>query len=311
MSDSPQYSVSNVSAGSYWYCRIEDKVIGPLSTGRLRQMARQGKLLPEDDVRLGTIGDWVPADEVVGLFRGIATTTRAEQESAKKGAAATPRAEPANRPSLTAGITEAIADWTNDTIRWITGSFQLLRTVVSWVCLVIVVVTLAALIGRNLSFDWWLSEPDSYETLVRNWSDLMSLRDGDASDTRWNDFVAASKADIEPIAAMLERKAGSRDRYSQQLLWAARDCWPEMLTGARAAPNEAEHRFENHLANAQALKEGRPLYPSASRTGGPAAFDSNIFLRIYGDWLVAGIVLIDGLLILLLIRWWWRRSRNR
>ncbi|MBX3440266.1 MAG: DUF4339 domain-containing protein, partial [Planctomycetaceae bacterium] len=237
MPDSPQYSVSNVSAGSYWYCRIEDKVIGPLSTGRLRQMARQGKLLPEDHVRLGTIGDWVPADQVIGLFRGVATTTRAEQESAKKRAATVRSTEAAGGPSLAASIAAAAADWTSDAMRWIAGSFQLLRTVVSWVCLVIVVVTLAVLIGRNVSFDWWSSEPDSYETLVRSWNDLKSLRDGDASDIRWNDFVVASKVEIEPIVAVLERKAGSRDRYSQQLLWAARDCWPEMLTGARAAPN--------------------------------------------------------------------------
>ena len=51
-----------------WYCEIAGREIGPLSAQQLRAMAAKGQILPNDCVRQGTQGSWVPARQVKGLL---------------------------------------------------------------------------------------------------------------------------------------------------------------------------------------------------------------------------------------------------
>jgi hypothetical protein len=51
-----------------WYCEINGRMIGPLSSQQLKAMAASGHLLPTDAVRRRDEIDWVEADQVVGLF---------------------------------------------------------------------------------------------------------------------------------------------------------------------------------------------------------------------------------------------------
>lgn len=310
MSEQSGYSLSDADAGTFWYVRINGKQDGPLSTGRIRQLARQDKLLPEDQVRLGTLGAWVNADEVSGLYQGIQTTTRAELAAAEEKRAREAKEEADHRSAPSGGWGETLTDWTNEVIGWVGGSWELVRLTFSWICLGIVVVTQGLLIGRNISWDWWESRLDGYATLTTEWSELKSLRENRATEQQWQEFSTTSRGRLAPLISQLEANAGADDRYSQQLLWAARDVWPLVLAEARNEPNEAEEQFENHLENAQTIRAGHPLYPSAARTGGPADLSSNIFWRLYGDWITAGIVLIDGLLLLMLLRWLWKRTRS-
>ncbi|MBL8849794.1 MAG: DUF4339 domain-containing protein [Planctomycetaceae bacterium] len=50
------------------YCRTRTEELGPMSQGQLLRLARQGRLAPRDQVRLGANADWVEARSVPGLF---------------------------------------------------------------------------------------------------------------------------------------------------------------------------------------------------------------------------------------------------
>jgi hypothetical protein len=56
-----------------WYLRIADKEVGPLSAQQLRTMAGKGQIGPEDFVRPGDEGGWVPANRVKGLLAATAS----------------------------------------------------------------------------------------------------------------------------------------------------------------------------------------------------------------------------------------------
>jgi|GEM_PF-2638255 len=51
-----------------WFCKLAGVVTGPLKPSELRALAEAGKLAPEDLVRQGETGPWVPARHVRGLF---------------------------------------------------------------------------------------------------------------------------------------------------------------------------------------------------------------------------------------------------
>jgi hypothetical protein len=51
-----------------WYCQIAGREIGPLSSQQLKAMAVKGQILPNDCVRQGPYGVWVPAAQVKGLL---------------------------------------------------------------------------------------------------------------------------------------------------------------------------------------------------------------------------------------------------
>jgi hypothetical protein len=51
-----------------WYCKIGGKLYGPFDHARLRLMADEARLLPDDLLREGEDGDWFPAEEIENLF---------------------------------------------------------------------------------------------------------------------------------------------------------------------------------------------------------------------------------------------------
>lgn len=55
-----------------WFVKYHDQETGPLSSGQLKTMADEGRLGPDDPVRLGQEGRWVSARQVKGLsFRTV------------------------------------------------------------------------------------------------------------------------------------------------------------------------------------------------------------------------------------------------
>lgn len=53
---------------SDWYCQVGGSVEGPVTGGRLRELARSGRLTRGDQVRQGHAGEWVSASRCKGLF---------------------------------------------------------------------------------------------------------------------------------------------------------------------------------------------------------------------------------------------------
>ncbi len=302
-------SLSNVSAGSLWYYCSQGQMTGPLTAGRIRQLAKQGKLFADDQVRLGAAGDWVSATEVNGLFDGVKLLTRAEQAAARTQATNDQEHQVSERGSRSSHRWDTLRGWIADTVDWGRNNLESLRVGLSWLCLVAVVISLGLLLQRRVSWDWRSSNTDPYEILSRARNEFQQLRERQADEGHWNQFATRTTPDLAGLIADLEKKAGAHDRYSQQLLWAARDAWPGMLAGGRQGPNEAERDFESHLDNAKTLKNGGQLFPGAQRIGGAAAFNPDIFMGRYGDWVVAGFIVVDGFLAIAVLRWWWHRRR--
>jgi uncharacterized protein DUF4339 len=51
-----------------WYCKIDGTVYGPYNDVKLRELAANGRLLPEDSLRDGDSGPWFAAEEIANLF---------------------------------------------------------------------------------------------------------------------------------------------------------------------------------------------------------------------------------------------------
>ncbi len=70
---------------SQWFCKIAGHERGPLSAQALKSMADKGRIQPDDPVRQGADGSWVPAGRVKGLFPSdqAAPTQQASVQQAK------------------------------------------------------------------------------------------------------------------------------------------------------------------------------------------------------------------------------------
>ena len=67
----------------HWYCRISGNVQGPFSGQELAELAESGQLRRSDEVRKNADGEWVQADNVVGLRFGNAVAAQRPEATAK------------------------------------------------------------------------------------------------------------------------------------------------------------------------------------------------------------------------------------
>lgn len=92
-----------------WFCKISGKISPPLSPKQLKALASQGKLGPNDLVRQGDAGPWIPAVCVRGLMPGDGSaatlpeaTPRPMAETARRGPAKYARkSKPVGTPAPT------------------------------------------------------------------------------------------------------------------------------------------------------------------------------------------------------------------
>ena len=84
-----------------WYCTISEKRYGPVETEVLREWIVQGRCRPEDSVWTEGMEEWLPAEQVSGLFDGV---TVPPPMPATPGAAERPKA-PGAVASMVLGIT--------------------------------------------------------------------------------------------------------------------------------------------------------------------------------------------------------------
>ncbi len=81
---------------SEWFCRIAGAELGPLSAQQVKAMAAQGRLHPDDVLRRGSDGPWLPAGRVKGLFPADQSAVEAPAApAAAEGPAAVPAVAPA------------------------------------------------------------------------------------------------------------------------------------------------------------------------------------------------------------------------
>lgn len=61
-----------------WFCQLMGSEFGPYTAAQLIDLARRKRLTPEDLIRKGSTGEWVPAYRVKGLFEAAARPAPAE-----------------------------------------------------------------------------------------------------------------------------------------------------------------------------------------------------------------------------------------
>lgn len=241
------------SESTYWYVNLDARQIGPMTFSRLRQMARQGTLAAETQVRKGESGKWIDAGSVDGVFFSTpnpssTTIAQASQKPEPPGKLAYFATSLRDRVQIAcSGIVDGFA-----------GQLRYVRAAVSWIALIAVVVGLIVILVRNFP-QFWFRASDPLETYTSLWDELKEKRRGKVSSVEWDSFAARARDELSPIVARLERIASADNRVAQQLLWAGRDYFPKMLDDARSNVSESEQRFDYHLVRARWLTEGKDL----------------------------------------------------
>jgi hypothetical protein len=61
-----------------WFCQLMGSELGPFSASQIVDMARKRQITPEDMIKKGRDGEWVPAYRVKGLFEAASRPVPAQ-----------------------------------------------------------------------------------------------------------------------------------------------------------------------------------------------------------------------------------------
>ena len=90
-----------------WFCRLMGSELGPYSASQMVDLVRKSRLTPEDLIRKGPTGEWVPAYRVKGLFEAAQrpaptrVASRAASADTSDQAGTATRRDRADTPSTT------------------------------------------------------------------------------------------------------------------------------------------------------------------------------------------------------------------
>ena len=99
----------------------------------------------------------------------------------------------------------------------------------------------------------------TYDQYAQIYAEMQALREKNAADDEWTKLTDRANQVNDVILQDLEKTASAQEPAKQQLLWAGRDYLIPMLGDARNGPSDNEKAFKEHLDNALALIEGRPV----------------------------------------------------
>jgi len=125
---------------SRWYLQVEGGEVGPLTFQELAELIRAGKLTEQDRVRRESSGDWIRADEVIGLFHV------ARQQEPIVPSDASPSTPEDSAPPSAASISHPNVP-----------RARLLEPVDYWIILAVAIILLVI----NLYF-WWPESPGKF-----------------------------------------------------------------------------------------------------------------------------------------------------
>lgn len=250
-------SDTNSERTVYWYYRLGDKEWGPVLVSRLRQLAHSGKLTSSDFVRKGKYGPWMAADSITEIGAKprivdevIDSSTLCDTRSNSASVSANDIVEFATRL-----VTDhlSIIWWT------VADHIVLARKIAGYFALVAIIAVGLRMVAMSHVFDRPASS-NSYQTCQTLWAELRQLRADHANDAAWGEFVERGSAQLRIIVGRLKREASSDDREKQMLLWASRDCLPQMFLDAREAVSQAELSLGEYLENCDRLRAGESIY---------------------------------------------------
>lgn len=138
--------------------------------------------------------------------------------------------------------------------------------------LAVILLAVVAVFGSSLLPKSTAGDRKKLETLQKLHAEFRSLRDKKASPAEWTAFTQKADKEVAAIVAELNRTASRREPWKQQLLWAAKYRWKEMMSTGREKPIAAEKDFERNLYEA-ARQLGVEQTAPAPKNDGPVPED--------------------------------------
>ena len=288
-----------------WFYRSGTQELGPVTSSRLRQLARQGKLAEDDLVRMGRTGDWVPAGTVDWLE---AKERPDDQFTEELGESEIPQADsPGMLSMFVDGILDPIRNGCGLVFRTIVESLFIVRQILAAAALLAIVVWLV-LIAKDAGMFAWSESVNALETVRALGDEVKRLREAEASNAEWDALEARGEELLPQIINELESEAGAHDRIAQMLLWSARDCLPEMFADSRNEPSAAENRYDEYMQNVAILQQNQPIYGNkdrvrTARSSGWVNPEDGLLMQL----LFVAMLVADAAIIAWLVRQWLRR----
>jgi hypothetical protein len=299
-------SKSEQAPTTSWFYREGDRDVGPVMSGRLRQLARQGRLADDDLVRMGRTGQWVQASTIEWLS---AKPRAKPKEPEVVEAPQQPQVNAAAdfRKSLAYSLRNVYYSITHFSI----ASLWIVRHVLGVVALIAICVTLFNM-GRDAGLFDFSSPVDVLGTVQTLGAEVKQKREAKAAEAEWDELKQRGTTALAPVVAQLEREAGSHNRIAQMLLWSARDCLPQMFDDSRTEPSAFETRYDEYMANVEALEKDQPIYGGNMGARQSGGFNRVATMLTTGpSWstilIVAVMIVADLAIIIWLVRAW----RNR
>lgn len=297
-------SKSEQAPTTSWFYREGERDVGPVMSGRLKQLARQGRLAEDDLIRMGRTGQWVKA----GTIEWLSAKPRAKPKE--------PEAKPAlqqQQASAAADLRTSLAYSLRNAYYSIThlavASVWVVRHVLGVVALIAICVVLFN-IGRDAGFLDFSSRVDVLGTVQSLGTEVKAKREAKAAEAEWDELKQRGTTALAPVIDKLERDAGSHNRVAQMLLWSARDCLPKMFDDSRSEPSTFEFRYDEYMANVEALEKNQPIY-GGNLGARPSSSFGGINLGAGPGWMTILIVVVMVVADLAIILWLVRAWRNR
>jgi len=218
-----------IPPGEEWYYEIDGRAHGPLTRTDLEQLLSGcGDTASEVRIRKGAGGVWTPfrPDVPASAPRWIV------QAAGPGGASAAVLRESERKTSAPRGQQGRFRSL-------IRGRADVIAVVAAW------------LFVNALFLLFWpqpYARERRYLAALRGIvAEVDELRAQPASDAKWHELAARTRAILAPIARDLEKSASSSELVRQQLLWSARDLAPRIVGPWSKARDGLQRRLKQYL----------------------------------------------------------------
>lgn len=103
------------------------------------------------------------------------------------------------------------------------------------------------------------SDQEIYYALQTKLDTVQTHRQNGAGPSEWESLTKRSESELQPIIGYLEKNASAKNRVKQELLRAARDCFPKVFLESRQGISSHEKRLEKHLEIARLILDGNDI----------------------------------------------------
>jgi hypothetical protein len=259
-----------------WYCWTNNQQYGPVTLDALVGWARSGRLTRHDHIKLTEDGEWLQAGSVEELFtdddaiespskggaKGAANVevrvqSREEfrEEKARVEAAATPaKVEETSKPDAPKLEPLMGKDFFKQqaAARKAAGGGEIDKNKLMAIGLAVAVPVMLCIYFPPWNYLKFASvEQSAHDRLRSHYTALREFRTK-KDEAGWNAYAKKASSDVKSMADSLKSSAGPSYPARQQLLYAARDHWPKMITDSVTKAGPAEEEFNKALSSARA-----------------------------------------------------------